>query len=205
MTDEQTPLSHSRMAERSEETREALIVEARTLFAQRGFAGVGTEEIVRAARLTRGALYHHFESKEDLFRAVYEVVEQELVEQIAAQAAAATDPLQALRAGARAFLDACEDPTVQRISLIDAPSVLGWERWREIGLRYGFGLVQQTLEAAMEADMLERQPVRPLAHLLLGSIDEAAMLVARADDGGKTKREVAAAVERFLDSLRPSG
>ena len=201
MTDEQTPSARSRMAERSEETREALIAEARTLFAQRGFAAVGTEEIVRAARLTRGALYHHFESKEDLFRAVYEVVEQELVEQIAAQAAAATDPLQALHAGARAFLDACEDPTVQRITLIDAPSVLGWEQWREIGLRYGFGLVQATLEEAMEAKQIERQPVRPLAHLLLGSIDEAAMLVARADDGGKTKQEVAAAIDRFLDSL----
>src|SRR5947208_14177819 len=104
MTDEQAPPSRSRMAERSEETREALIVEARTLFAQRGFAGVGTEEIVRAARLTRGALYHHFESKEDLFRAVYEVVEQELVEQIAAQSAVATGPLQAPHSRARACL-----------------------------------------------------------------------------------------------------
>ena len=193
------------LEERSEETRQALIQAARELFAERGFAGVGTEEIVRAARMTRGALYHHFESKEDLFRAVYEDVERELVERIGTDAMSAPDPLQALRAGARAFLDACEDPAVQRIALLDAPSVLGWEQWREIGLRYGFGLVQQTLEAAMEADMLERQPVRPLAHLLLGSIDEAAMLVARADDGGKTKREVAAAVERFLDSLRPSG
>jgi AcrR family transcriptional regulator len=191
------------MAERSEETRDALIAAARVLFAERGFAGVGTEEIVRAARMTRGALYHHFESKEDLFRAVYEQVEQELVEQIAAVALAATDPLEVLRLGARAFLDACEDPAVQRIALIDAPSVLGWEQWREIGLRYGFGLVQSTLEAAMEAGVIERQPVRPLAHLLLGSIDEAGMLVARADDGGKTKREVAAAVERYIDSLLP--
>src|SRR5947209_8196450 len=203
MTGEQEP--RNLMAERTEATREALLGAARDLFAQRGFGGVGTEEIVRAAGLTRGALYHHFESKEDLFRAVYERVEQELVGRIASEAMSAEDPLAALHVGARAFLDACEDPAVQQITLLDAPSVLGWEQWREIGLRYGFGLVQQTLEAAMEADMLERQPVRPLAHLLLGSIDEAAMLVARADDGGKTKREVAAAVERFLDSLRPSG
>jgi len=189
------------MAERSEETRQALITEARALFAQRGFAGVGTEEIVRAARMTRGALYHHFESKEDLFRAVYEEVERELVERIAATALSAADPLEALRAGARAFLDACEDPAVQRIALIDAPSVLGWEQWREIGLRYGFGLVQGTLEAAMDAGLIERQPVRPLAHLLLGSIDEAGMLVARADDRGETKRAVAAAIDRYLDAL----
>jgi AcrR family transcriptional regulator len=199
--DETAP--RSRMAERAEETRGALIAAARALFAERGFAAVGTEEIVRAARMTRGALYHHFESKEDLFRAVYEDVERELVEQIAGAAGAAADPLEALRIGARTFLDACEDPAVQQIALIDAPSVLGWEQWREIGLRYGFGLVQATLEAAIEAGQLERQPVRPLAHLLLGSIDEAAMLVARATDDGQTKRDVAAAVDRFLDSLRP--
>jgi AcrR family transcriptional regulator len=193
------------MAERSEETREALLAAARALFAERGFAGVGTEEIVGAARLTRGALYHHFESKEDLFRAVYEDVERELVERIAADALPAADPLEMLQSGARAFLDACEDPAVQRIALIDAPSVLGWEQWREIGLRYGLGLVQGTLEAAMEAGLIDRQPVRPLAHLLLGSIDEAAMLVSRADDGGQTKREVNAAVDRYLDSLRSRG
>ena len=194
----------SRQAERSAQTREALIASARALFAQRGFASVGTEEIVRAARMTRGALYHHFHSKEDLFRAVYEEVERELVQDIAAGAMAGSDPLEALSAGARAFLDACEDPAVQRIALLDAPSVLGWEQWREIGLRYAFGLVQGTLEAAMEAGLIERQPVRPLAHLLLGACDEAAMLVARANDGGQTKREVAAALDRFLSALRPA-
>ncbi len=199
----EAPPPRTRMAERSEETRGALLAAARALFAERGYAAVGTEEIVRSARLTRGALYHHFAGKEDLFRAVYEEVEQELLERIAAEAEAAGDPLEVLRAGARAFLLACEDPAVQRISLLDAPSVLGWEQWREIGLRYGLGLVQGALEAAMQAGLVERQPVRPLAHLLLGSIDEAAMLVARADDGGRTRREVTAAIDHYLDSLRP--
>ncbi|HEY2437926.1 MAG TPA: helix-turn-helix domain-containing protein [Solirubrobacteraceae bacterium] len=189
------------MSERVEETREALISAARELFGQRGFGAVGTEEIVRRAGLTRGALYHHFASKENLFRAVYEAVERDLVERIAATALAASDPVQALRAGARAFLDSCEDPAVRRIALIDAPSVLGWEQWRDIGMQYGLGLVQSTLDAAMEAGLIERQPVRPLAHLLLGSVDEAGMLVARADDGGRTKREVTAALDRYLDAL----
>lgn len=189
------------MAERSDETREALITAARQLFGQHGFAAVGTEEIARSARVTRGALYHHFESKQDLFRAVYETVERDLVEQIAATAISASDPIDALRAGAHAFLEACEEPTVRRIALIDSPSVLGWEQWREIGMKYGLGLVQTTLEAAMEAGLIERQPVRPLSHLLLGSIDEAGMLVARADDGGQTKREVAAAIDRYLNAL----
>jgi len=197
------PLPRSRKAEQSEATRAALVGVARSLFAARGYAGVGTEEIVRAAGLTRGALYHHFAGKEELFRAVYEEVERELVERIAVQAAAARDPLEALFAGARAFLDACEaDPAVQRIALLDAPSVLGWEQWREIGLRYGFGLVEGSLAAAMDAGLIDREPVRPLAHLLLGAMDEGAMLVARAQDRGRTRAEVGAAVERFLDKLR---
>jgi AcrR family transcriptional regulator len=190
-------------AQQSEATRAALVAAARPLFAERGYAGVGTEEIVRTAGVTRGALYHHFADKKDLFRAVYEDVERELVEQIAAGALSAADPVEALRAGSQAWLDACEEPGIQQIALLDAPSVLGWEEWREIGMRYGFGLVQGTLQAAMDAGLLEPQPVRPLAHLVLGAIDEAAMLVARADDGGKTRREVGESVERFLDHLAP--
>jgi AcrR family transcriptional regulator len=197
--------ARGRQAERSEATRAALIAAARELFAQRGYASVGTEEIVKRAGVTRGALYHHFTGKEDLFRAVYEDVERELVEAIGARAMASGDPLEALHAGAVAFLEACEDPSVQRIALIDAPSVLGWEEWREIGLRYGFGLVQGALQAAMDAGLIEPQPIRPLSHLLLGAIDEAAMLVARADDGGQTRREVGESIARHIDGLRPLG
>jgi AcrR family transcriptional regulator len=192
----------TRKAQQSEATRRVLMAEGRRLFADRGYAGVGTEEIVRAAGVTRGALYHHFVGKEQLFRAVYEDVERELVQRVAADAATAGDPLEALHAGVQAFLDACGDPAVQRIALIDAPSVLGWEQWREIGLRYGFGLVQSALEAAMEAGLIERQPPRTLAHLLLGALDEAALLVARADDDGRTRREVGQALTRHLDALR---
>jgi AcrR family transcriptional regulator len=194
----------NRKADQSEATRAALIAAGRELFAERGYADVATEEIVQAAGVTRGALYHHFAGKTELFAAVYEDVERQLVEQIATSAlAAASDPLAALHAGAQAFLDACEDPAVQRIALLDAPSVLGWERWREVGMRYGFGLVQNTVAAAMDAGLIERQPVVALAHLLLGAIDEGAMLIARADDGGSTRAEVGAAVARFLDALRP--
>jgi AcrR family transcriptional regulator len=191
-------------AEQSEATRATLIGVARELFAERGYAAVGTEEIVRAAGVTRGALYHHFAGKKELFQAVYEDVERQLVERIAASAiASAGDPLQALHAGAQAFLDACEDPAVQRIAMLDAPSVLGWEQWREIGMEYGLGLVQATVQAAMDAGLIEIQPVGPLAHLLLGAMDEGAMLVARADDGGTTREQIGASLARFLDALRP--
>ena len=196
----------TRKADQSQATREALISAAHALFAERGFAGVATEEIVRAAGVTRGALYHHFEGKRELFAAVYEDVERQLVERIAASAmASAGDPMEALQAGAEAFLDACEDPAVQRIALLDAPSVLGWERWREIGLRFGFGLVQATLQAAIDAGQVEAEPVGPLAHLLLGAIDEGAMLVARASDDGQTRAQVGASVARFLGALRAQG
>jgi AcrR family transcriptional regulator len=192
-------------AERSQATRAALITTARELFAERGYAAVGTEEIVRATGVTRGALYHHFAGKLELFEAVYEEVEGQLVARIGGLVAdsMAADPLEALHAGVRAFLDACDgDRAVQQIALVDAPSVLGWERWREIGMRYGLGLVQESVQAAVDAGQLEEQPVVPLAHLLLGAIDEGAMLIARADDDGETRRQVGAAVDKLMMALR---
>src|SRR5437764_1621019 len=147
-------------AERTEATRTALIAAARALFADRGYADVGTEEIVSRAGVTRGALYHHFRGKQDLFRAVYEVVEEEVTMRIAAGMQDVADPIDLLRKGSQLFLDACVEPEIQRIALIDAPSVLGWEEWREIGQRYGLGLVQIALQNAMDAGLLQEQPVR---------------------------------------------
>jgi AcrR family transcriptional regulator len=189
-------------AQRSQATRAALLATARRLFAQRGYADVGTEEIVRATGVTRGALYHHFAGKRELFDAVYEQVEAEMMQSLAETvAASASDPLMALRIGVQAFMAACEDPAIQRIALLDAPAVLGWERWREVGMQYGLGLVQEALQEAMDAGLVAPGPVGPLAHLLLGAIDEGAMLVARADDDGRTRREVEASLTRFLDAL----
>jgi len=196
--------SKSKHAQRSGATRAALIAAARPLFAARGFAGVGAEEIVRAAGVTRGALYHQFAGKEGLLEAVYEQIEQELLERIAARVAAAgaTDPLAALVAGAEHFLDACVEPEVHRIVLLDAPSVLGWERWREIGWRYGMGLTEGIVQAALDAGQIAPQPARPLAHLLLGALDEAALFVARAEDPDAARREMGTAIAALLDGLR---
>jgi AcrR family transcriptional regulator len=190
--------------ERAQATRDALLAAGRELFAQRGYAAVGTEEIVRRARVTRGALYHHFRGKDELFRGVFEEAERELTERIAARAAAAADPWEAMHDGAQAFLDASLEPAVQRIVLLDAPAVLGWEAWREIGERYGLGLVQAALEAAMDAGAIEPQPARPLAHLLMGALDEAAMYVARAQDVEAARAEMGETVGRLLDALRSS-
>lgn len=190
-------------AERSEATCGALMDAARRLFAERGYANVGTEQIVRAAGLTRGALYHHFGGKRELFEAVYERLEAELAERIAAGALAANadSPLKAMRAGAEMFLQACTEPDVQRIALLDGPSVLGWDRWREIGAEHGLGLIEGSLEAAIEARAIAPQPVRPLAHVLMGALDEAAMLVARAEDPERMRDEVGRTLDTLLGAL----
>ncbi|HLB20730.1 MAG TPA: helix-turn-helix domain-containing protein, partial [Solirubrobacteraceae bacterium] len=141
----------NRQASRSASTRAKLLRAARKLFAGRGYAAVGTEEIVRRAGVTRGALYHQFASKEDLFLAVYEQVEQELTQRVAGTLGEVTSPFDAMRAGIRAFLEACRAPEVQRIVLIDGPAVLGWERWREVAERNGLGLIEAVIGAAIEA------------------------------------------------------
>jgi AcrR family transcriptional regulator len=191
-------------AERSEATRAALVAAARPLFAERGFAGVGTEEIVRAAGVTRGALYHQFADKRELFAAVFEQVEAKLSERIGAAAisSGAADPLAALRAGTTAWLDASTEPETQRIVLLDGPAVLGWERWRAIAMHYGFGLVETVLQAAIDAGQLAPQPVPPLAHVLIGAVDEAALYVATSADPARARAEVEAVLERLLAGLR---
>ena len=188
--------------QRSEATRGALVDAARGLFAEHGYAGIGTEEIVKRAGVTRGALYHHFAGKEDLLRAVLHDLARELAEASATAALAETDQWRQILAAVDAFLDACMDPAVQQIMMTDAPSVLGWEEWREIDAQYGLGLVKASLEAAMGSGLIERQPVDPLAHLVVGALDEAAMYIARAADAGAARREMGESIERMLTGLR---
>jgi AcrR family transcriptional regulator len=189
---------------RSGATRRLLVTAARGLFGARGYAHVSTEEIVRAAGVTRGALYHQFRDKAGLFAAVAEEVEAEIAERIsAAAAAAAADPLEALRAGARLFLAACTEPEAAQIILIDAPAVLGWEAWRDLAGRYGLGLVQFGLQSAMDAGAIVPQPVVPLAHVIVGALDECALYVARAEDPAKAQEECAAIFDRILRSITP--
>lgn len=185
-----------------EATRAALVASARALFAERGYAAVGTEEIVARAGVTRGALYHHFGDKKDLMRAVLHDLARELAEASATAALKETEQWQQILAAVGAFLDACTDPAIQRIMMTDAPSVLGWEEWREIDAQYGLGLVKASLENAMETGLIARQPVDPLAHLVVGALDEAAMYISRAADAEAARREMGESVERMLAGLR---
>lgn len=192
--------------ERADATREALLRVARELFGTHGYAGVGTELIVERAGVTRGALYHHFDGKRELLRAVYEQYEAEVVTGIAAQMAeaqGATDPLELLRGGLAAFLDICTDRPFIQIALLDAPTVLGWAAWRDIAERYGLGLISAGLQAAMDAGQLRPQPIRPLAHIVSGAIDEAAMYIANAEDPVAARREIEPVLLSIVDGLRP--
>ncbi len=189
-------------AQRTKATRKALADAARGLFAERGYDGVGAEEIVRAAGLTRGALYHHFPGgKRDLLEAVYEAVEAESTERVAHVVldSAMESPLAAMKAGVAAFLDECAEPGFQQIVLHDAPAVLGWDRWREISAANGLGLIEASLIAAIEAGEIRPLPVKPTAHLLLGALDEAAMLIRSADPAGRA--EVTTVLLALIDSF----
>jgi len=197
-----TPEPRTKAAQ-SEATTAALIAAARALFAERGYAGVGTEEIVQRAGVTRGALYHHFKGgKEDLFQAVLVQLATETTERVMRAALAVDDPFEALIVGANAFLDACTTTEVQRIMLVDGPSVLGWDVWREADSGQALELLEAALQRAMDAGRMIPQPSRPLAHVLIGALDEAAMVVARADDRQAARAEMGGTLRRLFDGLR---
>ncbi|HWK18093.1 MAG TPA: helix-turn-helix domain-containing protein [Solirubrobacteraceae bacterium] len=201
---EEAPSARPRTkAGQSEATTAALIRAGRELFAERGYADVATEEIVARAGVTRGALYHHFKGgKEELFHAVVVEINAETVRHVSEVARAQTDPWDQLAAGADAFLDAFAAPEVQRIVLVDAPSVLGWDIWRAIDSEQGLGLVEAAIQRTIDAGRLMPQPAKPLAHVVLGALNEAAMVVAGADDPAAARAEMSATVRRLLEGLR---
>jgi AcrR family transcriptional regulator len=192
----------SRKSEQSDATRSTLLSVARELFTDHGYAATSTTEIADQAGVTRGALYHHFAAKDDLFRAVFEQIEGEVAAHVGREALAGADPLEQLRLGCRAFLDACLDPAVQRIVLLEGPAVLGWETWQEIEERYGYGLVATGVDTAITAGLFETQPVEPLAHVLFGALAQAGLVVARAAEPRAARVQMEAATDRLLDGLR---
>lgn len=183
-------------------TREALVKAGLELFAKRGFAEVGTEEIVKRARVTRGALYHHFADKRDLFRAIHERVEESLVARIASQMEGLSDPWEVMVTGTRAFLEACDEPAVKQIALVDAPAVMGWREWREIDERYGLGLMKAALGGAMEAGVLRKAPLDAISHLMLAALAEAAFVIANAEDPAAARADAETALFALLEGLK---
>jgi AcrR family transcriptional regulator len=167
---------------RGEATRGQLIAIATRMFADRGYEDTSIEAVLREAGVSRGSLYHHFPSKEALFEAVAEDVETSVGEQTLAAASGIDSPLAALRAGFLAWIRLAGDPVVRRILLIDAPSVLGWERWRAMEEDHALGLIRVVLQAIAEEGHLRQDLVGTLSHVLLASVNEVALLVARSED-----------------------
>jgi AcrR family transcriptional regulator len=195
-------------AERSDATRFALIESARKLFGSRSYAEVSLAEIVDASGVTKGALYHHFPGgKKDLMEAAYEQVEAEFTRSIADQVLPGlsgneTDPLDVMEAAIGITLDASLDPELQQIVLIDSPSVLGWTRWREIADDHSLAVVKTLLNAAKEAGSLRPVPTDPLAHLLMASLSEAILMIARAEDPQTAKADASEALAAIIAGLR---
>jgi AcrR family transcriptional regulator len=202
MSQRQPSTRATRVAERSELTRAALIAAARRLFVEKGYHATGTEEIVADAGVgTRGALYHHFADKQSLFQAVFEAVEEDLL------AAAETmpevrGPFAQLQAGLLGFLDAAATSReVQQVILIDGPAVLGWERWRALEERYGLGAIRALLDQALAEGAITPQPLDALAHILLAAVDEAALYITNSVDPQSAKTEAIATMERLLQGI----
>lgn len=190
-----------RKAEQSDRTRSGLVRIARQLFAERGYAGTSTEEVVQQAGVTRGALYHHFRDKNDLFEAVFLEIQDEARDRIRSAGSVPTEPWDRFRAGFDEYLNHSMDPTIQRIALIDAPAVLGWERWRE--LDYTLDLLQAALASLQESgDISAAVPTDELAHLLRGVANEASQMIASASDAPAERRRVGEALIEVLEGLR---
>ncbi|MET0378896.1 MAG: TetR/AcrR family transcriptional regulator [Spongiibacteraceae bacterium] len=184
-------------------TRAALVGAARKLFAANGYHATGTHEIVATAKVTRGALAHYFPKKEDLFLAVFEEVQRDLMDRMEANVGklVGKDHWTAFRNSLDAFLDAATKPEVQRILLLDGPVVLGWVNWRKLEAHYGLGAIISALESAKAAGLLRSAPIEPMAHLILAVIDEAALLIANAKRPGKVRAEVELALDSLLTGL----
>ena len=200
---QRTAAARSKRVQQGEATRGVLIETAQRLFAERGYAGASTADIVTAAEVTRGALYHHFRDKEDLFRAVLEATEEQMLGQVAIAADQAGPPLARLHAGIETSFALSLEPTFRRIMLEDGPAVLGWQAWHDIDARYAYGAMAVGLQAAMDSGELAAQPVEPLAHLLVGAFMQGAMVVARAADPAAATRSMTASMHRLIDGLKP--
>lgn len=193
-----------RRAKTAAATRTALISAARHLFSTLGYHATGTHDVVALAGVTRGALYHHFPDKQSLFLAVFDTVERDLMAATTDSDTAfqGEDPWQAFCASAQLFLTAAATrQDVHRILLVDGPSVLGWVKWRTLELEYGLGVIMAALEAAMMRGQIKEQPVRPLAHLVLASLHEAALMIAHSPNRQETRVEVGAVLAAVLRGL----
>ena len=183
------------------DTRKRLMKLARSEFARAGYAGLSLEKLVGRAGLTRGALYHQFEDKMDLFRAVLEEAQGEILAAIEESFSSVEDPWQGLRLGCHAFVETASRVDLRRIVLVDGPAVLGWHEWRRIDAQNGVRELRKGLEELMNSGVLKRLPLDALSYMLSGAMNEAALWLAEQKQEAKSLADAQAVLDRFLDSL----
>ena len=201
-----TAISRTAKTTRAEATRRALLASARALFGEKGYAATSVDEVVRDAGVTKGALYHHFKDKDQLFRAVVEEVKLEVTQAAASsyfETFDGSDPMETVHHTCVAVIDAHLDPAVQRITILDARSVLDASVRRELDARYEVALLRGAFRAAMRSGLVERQPIITLAHVVAGALTEGCALIAEADDKATARADVVEVISRLLDGLRP--
>jgi AcrR family transcriptional regulator len=199
MTEQQA--APGKRAAQGRATRDQLIEVATRLFAEHGYEGTSIEAVLSAAGVSRGALYHHFAGKEALFEAVVSAVSEQVTVELTEAVRGCADPLDAMRTAAIAWIDLAADPVIQRIVLVDAPSVLGWDRWRAMDDGRTLGAMRAMLQAISDSGRLPAELVSPFSHMILAALDEIVMVIARAPDSTAAVAEGRMAVQALLDRL----
>ncbi|MEU5695699.1 TetR/AcrR family transcriptional regulator [Actinosynnema sp. NPDC020468] len=192
----------SRRVEYSESTRQALVDSAVELFTKRGYAGTSLDEVTKRARVTKGALYHHFSGKQALFEAAFDSVENGFMRKLGEIVSAPGDPWDTAIAGLRAYVRVCLEPSYQRIVIHEAPVVMGWERWREAEEHFSYGLLRTTIGVLVESGELEQLPVETMTRLLFGALSAGASTIAASSEPRKASAEVERTIVRVVEGLR---
>ncbi|MET1071155.1 MAG: TetR/AcrR family transcriptional regulator [Umezawaea sp.] len=192
----------SRRVEYSESTRQALVDNAVELFTKRGYAGTSLDEVTKRARVTKGALYHHFSGKQALFEAAFDAVETKFMSRLSEIVSAPGDPWETAVEGLRAYVRVCLEPSYQRIVIHEAPVVMGWERWREAEEHFSYGLLRTAIELLVESGEIEDMPVEITSRLLFGALSAGASTIAAASDPKKASADVERTIVRVVEGLR---
>ncbi|MGP4017188.1 TetR/AcrR family transcriptional regulator [Saccharopolyspora sp. 5N708] len=191
-----------RRVEYSESTRQALVDSAVELFTEHGYAGTSLDGIAKRARVTKGALYHHFGGKQALFEAAFDAVETNVVARLAEVISGTGSPWEATRSGLRAFLEVCLEPSYQRIVVQDGPAVMGWDRWRAAEEAHTFGVVRGVVTALVETGEIDPLPIEALSRVMFGALSAGATAIAGSGSPKQARADIGECVERVLIGLR---
>lgn len=193
----------TRAQERSDATRAKIVQAARELVVERGYDAVSTRDVLERSGVSRGALYHHFEGKTELFAAVVDALERDFIVRLTAAVANEPDPFSMLSAGVQWYLDeALRSTELQRIGLLEGRNALGWDTWRATITPHGFAVLVETLDAAIDAGQIRPSNPTVLAHLLLAMLHEACALILSASDQEAERANTGQTVATLLEGLR---